>query len=123
MREWPLRKYSHCVLIRKHLKILHVLSKLVFRVDHDADAKFLVSSFCHLQKSVLKFQLFTFKLYERKILNFTLFLSTFNHYLFDCKVSESCYIPALHSEFLKIFALFVTLLLSANFETKKSKIK
>ena len=66
MREWPLRKYSHCVLTRKHLKILHMLSKLVFRVDYNADARFLASSFCHLQNSVLKFQLFIFKLYERK---------------------------------------------------------
>ena len=123
MREWPLQKYFHCVLIRKHLKILHMLSKLVFRVDYVADTRFLASSFCHLQNSVLKFQLFTFKLYERKILNITLFLNAFNHYLLDCKVSESCYIPTFHSEFLKIFALFVTLLLSANFETKKSKIK
>ena len=98
-------------------------SKLFFHVDYDASVRFLIYSFLYLQNSFFNFKIFINMLFETRIVNFTHFLSTFIHYLCDCKISEPYHIPIICSEFSKNFAIFETNSLSAKFETTKFNLK
>ena len=98
-------------------------SKLFFYVDYDARVRFLIYSFLYLQNSFFNFQIFINILFETRIVNFTQFLSTSIHYLYDCKISEPYHIPIICSEFLKNVAIFETYSLSAKFETTKFNLK
>ena len=103
--------------------ILLMRSKLFFHVDYDARVRFLIYSFLYLQNSFFDFQIFINILFETRIVNFTQFLSTSIHYLYDRKISEPYHIPIICSEFLKNFAIFETYSLSAKFETTKFNLK
>ena len=99
--------------------ILIMRSKLFFHVDYDAHVRFLIYSFLDLQNSFFNFKIFINMLFETRIVNFTQFLSTSIHYLYDCKISEPYHIPIICSEFFKKFAISETNSLSAKSETIK----
>ena len=103
--------------------ILLMRSRLFFFVDYDARVGFLIHSFLDLQNSFFNFQIFKNMLFETKIVNFTQFLNTSIHFLYDCKISEPYHIPIICSEFLKNFAIFETNSMSAKFETTKFNLK